>query len=266
MLKAEIGIFGGSGFYKLLDRSREIKIDTPYGQPSANFRLGKINNRSIAFLPRHGDHHQFPPHKIPYRANLWAMKKLGVEIIIAPSACGSLQTQIKPGDFVLCDQFVDRTYGREDTFYDQDKTAHISAAYPYCPNLRQIADQTCQTLKIKIHPQGTVVVINGPRFSTKAESRWYSNQGWEVINMTQYPEVILAKELEMCYLNIALITDYDAGLEGLQDIQPVTLNEVIRVFNQNNLRVKKLITSLIPKLPRRRVCACAKAMEGAFVN
>ena len=194
------------------------------------------------------------------------MKALGVSRVISPCAAGSLQPHVKPGDFVICDQFVNKTYGRHDTFYDGPITTHVSPADPYCPELSGLAVETAKKLGISVHDKGTILVIPGPRFSTKAESKFYTVQGWEVINMTQYPEVILAKELEMCYLNIALITDYDAGLEGLQDIQPVTLNEVIRVFNQNNLRVKKLITSLIPKLPRRRVCACAKAMEGAFVN
>ncbi len=197
---------------------------------------------------------------INYRANLWAMKELGVTRIIGPNACGSLQSHIKPGDFVICDQFVDRTSGRKDTFYDGPITTHVSSADPYCPTMRQTAIENAEMLGITAHPTGTVVVIQGPRFSTRSESKWFASQGWEVINMTQYPECYLARELEICYCNISLITDYDVGTE---DVAPVTNEEVIRVFNENNQKVKDLLYAMIPVLPETRDCPCAHALEGA---
>lgn len=265
-IKAKIGIFGGSGFYNFLKGVKEISVQTPYGQPSDKVVIGEYAGQKIAFLPRHGRKHQYPPHRIPYRANLYAFKKIGVEKIIAPCAAGSLQPEIKPGDFVICDQFIDRTYGREQTFFDGPKVAHISAAEPYCPGLRKLAFQCCKDLKIPAHQNGTVVIINGPRFSTKSESRFFQQQGWEVINMTQYPECILAKELEMCYVNISLITDYDAGLIGSKKIRPVTTADVVRVFADNNEKVKKLIFAMIEKIYQKKECVCDKSLEGAIIN
>jgi len=257
---AEIGVFGGSGFYELIDNPREFKVSTPYGSPSSPIMHGDIGGRSVAFLPRHGKDHSLPPHKINYRANVWAMKEVGVSRIIGPNACGSLQADVAPGDFVICDQFVDRTVGRPDTFYDGPITTHVSAADPYCPVMRQTAIDTASKLGIKAHPRGTVVVIQGPRFSTRAESIWFASQGWEVINMTQYPECFLARELEICYCNISLITDLDAGAEGAE---PVTNDEVVRVFNENNAKVKELLFEMIPALPHARECICAHALEAA---
>jgi len=265
MDKIKIGIFGGSGFYKFLGKAEAIEVNTPYGKPSAKITIGEHAGKKIAFLPRHGEKHQYPPHKISYRANIWALKQLGVERIISPSAAGSLQPGIKPGDFVICDQFVDRTWGREDTFFNGPKVAHISSAHPYCPDLRNLAVKSCKELGIKPHEKGTAVIINGPRFSSTAESRWFSSRGWEVINMTQYPEVILAREAEICYVNISLITDFDAGLEGMQDIFPVTADEVVRVFNENNEKVKKAIFKMIEKMPEKRDCQCGEALKTAFI-
>jgi 5'-methylthioadenosine phosphorylase len=188
------------------------------------------------------------------------MKELGVTRIIGPNACGSLQPHVKPGDFVVCDQFVDRTWGRTDTFYDGPITTHVSSADPYCPTMRQVAVAKARDLGITVHDGGTVVVIQGPRFSTRSESRWFASQGWEVINMTQYPECYLARELEICYCNIALITDHDAGAEG---IEPVSNDEVVRVFAENNERLKELLHSMIPALPSERSCVCAHALGGA---
>ena len=257
---AEIGVFGGSGFYSLLENAKSIKIETPYGPPSDLIAVGDVAGRKVAFLPRHGRLHQLPPHVIPYRANIWAMKKLGVTRIIGPNAVGSLQAEIRPGDFVVCDQFVDRTSGRKDTFYDGPVTTHVSSAEPYCPRMRALAVQIAREQGITVHDGGTCVVIQGPRFSSKAESLWFTNMGWSVVNMTQYPECILALEQEICYVNISLITDYDAGMEG---VPPVTNDEVVRVFNENNSRVKELIHRIIPRLPAQRACACATALEGA---
>lgn len=246
--RADIGVFGGSGFYSFLNDVEEIEIDTPYGKPSEKIALAKIGDKTVAFLPRHGKQHSFPPHLIPYRANIYAMKMLGVKCIIAPTASGSLQADIKPGDFVVCDQFVDRTWGRCDTYFEGPEVRHISSAEPYDGKLRKLAIDVCEELGIAVHKKGTVVVIQGPRFSTKAESRWFSGMGWEVINMTQYPECMLAIEQEIPYINIALITDYDAGLEGNSDIKPVTEDEVYRVFSENNEKVKKVIYRMIEKI------------------
>jgi 5'-methylthioadenosine phosphorylase len=257
---AEIGVFGGSGFNSLLDNAVEYPVNTPFGAPSAPVTVGEIDGRTVAFLPRHGTEHQLPPHKINYRANLWAMKELGITRVIGPNACGSLQPHVKPGDFVVCDQFVDRTWGRTDTFYDGPVTTHVSSADPYCPTMRQVAVAKARDLGITVHDGGTVVVIQGPRFSTRSESRWFASQGWEVINMTQYPECYLARELEICYCNIALITDHDAGAEG---IEPVSNDEVVRVFAENNERLKELLYAMIPALPRERPCICAHALDGA---
>jgi len=255
-MKADIGVFGGSGFYSFVKDIEEVNISTPYGDPSDAIAIAEIDGKRVAFLPRHGKKHQFPPHLIPYRANIYAMKKLGVTHIIAPTASGSLQPEIKPGDFVICDQFIDRTWGRKDTFFEGPEVKHISAAYPYCPKLREIAIQSAKEMKVTVHERGTVVVIQGPRFSTKAESQWYHKMGWEVINMTQYPEVILAKEMGICYANIALITDYDAGLEGRSDIKPVTEDEVLRVFEQSNETVKQLLIRMIKNLALDGECCC----------
>lgn len=258
--QAEIGVFGGSGFYSLLESPHEIKVDTPYGAPSSPVMYGEIGGKTVAFLPRHGTEHTLPPHMINYRANVYAMKLLGVERIIGPNACGSLQPHVEPGDFVICDQFVDRTWGRKDTFYDGPTTTHVSSADPYCPTMRTIATDKARELGISVHEKGTVVVIQGPRFSTRAESSWFASQGWEVINMTQYPECYLARELEICYCNISLITDHDAGAEG---VEPVTNDEVVRVFNENNEKLKALLHAMIPALPAERPCPCATALEGA---
>jgi 5'-methylthioadenosine phosphorylase len=258
--QADIGVFGGSGFYELLDNPREFKVNTPFGAPSSPVMHGEIGGKTVAFLPRHGKDHSLPPHMINYRANVWAMSLLGVRRIIGPNACGSLQKGVAPGDFVICDQFVDRTWGRKDTFYDGPTTTHVSSADPYCPAMRNVAIEQAAKLGITAHPTGTVVVIQGPRFSTRAESKWFASQGWEVINMTQYPEAYLARELEICYVNISLITDYDAGTE---DVPPVTNEEVVRVFGENNQRVKDLLYAMIPELPEVRDCPCATALEGA---
>jgi 5'-methylthioadenosine phosphorylase len=244
--KAEIGVFGGSGFYDFIENAEEIKVETPYGSPSAVITVGTISGRRVAFLPRHGRDHSLPPHKINYRANVWAFKALGVKRVVLPCAAGSLQKHIKPGEFVFCDQYVDRTNGRADTFFDGPLTTHVSAADPYSNELRTLAIQAAKDCGIAFHETGTVVVIQGPRFSTRSESKWFRDQGWEVINMTQYPEAHLVKELEMDPLNISLITDYDTGVEG---VPPVSHVEVIQVFNENNARLRKLLFRLIELMP-----------------
>lgn len=250
-IRAQVGIIGGTGFYSLLTGEvSEAWIETPYGPPSDKVTVGKVGGRTVAFLPRHSKGHTIPPHKINYRANIWALKSLGVTDIIAPNACGSLQNHVKPGEFVICDQFVDRTSGRIDTFYDGPLVTHVSAAEPYCPILREHAIAVCRELAISHHEKGTVVVIQGPRFSTKAESRWFTAQGWEVINMTQYPECLLAREQEISYVNISLITDYDAGLVGDDpEAHPVNNQEVVRMFRANLDNLRRIVLRMVETLP-----------------
>jgi 5'-methylthioadenosine phosphorylase len=244
---AEIGVIGGSGFYSLLDDVREVKVDTPYGPPSDSLFLAEVSGRRVAFLPRHGRRHTIPPHRINYRANVWAMRSLGVEAVISPCAAGSLQLAVQPGDFVVCDQFVDRTRGRADTFFDGPIVSHVSSAEIYDPVLRGIAIDVIREHDIKVHETGTVVVINGPRFSTKSESKWFSDAGWEVINMTQYPEAYLCRELGMAVVNISLITDYDAGvLEGTEAVDAVS---VLEVFQQNAERIQKVVLEMVGRFP-----------------
>jgi len=269
MLKemAEIGIIGGSGFYEFLD-GEEMAVDTPFGEPSDKILIAEYAGRKIAFLPRHGKKHHLPPHQINYRANLFALKKLGVKQIIAPTAVGSLKPAIEPGHFVICDQFLNLTRSRADTFFNGPEVAHISTAEPYCPELRILAAKACLGLDIVHHQQGTVLIIDGPRFSTKAESRFFANFA-DVINMTQYPEVALARELEMCYLNISLVTDYDAGLQGRDDIKAVSSQAVLRVFKENNEKVKQVILEIIKNLPATESlaynCDCGQALKQAFL-
>jgi 5'-methylthioadenosine phosphorylase len=244
---AEIGVFGGSGFYSLLDDVREVKVDTPYGPPSDSLFLADVAGRAVAFLPRHGRRHTIPPHKINYRANVWAMKSLGVKAAISPCAAGSLARHVKPGDFVVCDQFVDRTSGRADTFYDGPIVTHLSSAETYDPVLRRLAIETIRDHGIEVHEHGTVVVIQGPRFSTKSESKWFSDAGWEVINMTQYPEAWLCRELGIAVVNISLITDYDAGV--IEGTEAVDATSVLEVFQANAERIQKVVIDLIGRFP-----------------
>lgn len=259
-----IGIFGGSGFYDFLTDAEEVKVSTPFGDPSAPAVVGRMGQRRVAFMPRHGRRHEFPPHAINYRANLWAMREMGVRQILAPTAAGSLQPEVARGHFVVPDQLVDRTSGRSSTFYDGPETVHVSLAEPYCPSLRVAAVDAARTAGVTVHETGTVVVIQGPRFSTRAESRWFSRMGWQVINMTQYPEAALARELALCYANISLITDFDAGVEG---VPPVTVPEVMAVFAENNERLRQTLAAAIPSLPvDRSSCGCADALEGARVG
>jgi 5'-methylthioadenosine phosphorylase len=264
MASATVGIFGGSGFYSFLDDVREETIETPYGAPSAPVSIGSIEGTEVAFLPRHGLHHQLPPHMINYRANAWAMKELGVTRIIGPCAAGSLKQEVKPGDFVVSDQLVNLTSGRKDTFYEGPITTHVSFADPYCPELRDLAIKNGRDLGISLHEQGTVVAVPGPRFSTRAESKWFQQAGWEVINMTQYPEAYLARELQICYVNVALITDYDVGIAG--QTEPVSHEEVVRVFTENNDKLRSLLFSLVPQISADRSCPCATALEGARIE
>jgi 5'-methylthioadenosine phosphorylase len=260
-----IGVFGGSGFYEFLDDVEELTLDTPFGAAAAAIRVGEIDGKKVAFMPRHGDKHEFPPQRVNFRANVWAMREVGVRRIIGPCACGSLQPDLHPGTFVVADQFVDRTSGRADTFYD-DRTVHAGAADPYCPDLRRILVQEANALGIPVRDAGTVVVIQGPRFSTRAESRWFSSMGWTVVNMTQYPEAWLARELELCYATVALVTDYDVGVEGSTDIEPVSADMAFRVFAENLSRLRDLLFRAIPLIGPQPEDVCATALASAIVH
>lgn len=261
--KATIGIFGGSGFYSFLGDVKEYTIETPYGKTSDKVAIGKVAGKNVAFMPRHGKDHSITPGDVNYRANIWAMKQIGCKYLISPCAAGSLQKEVKPGDIVFCDQFVDWTFGRrKDTFFEGPIVTHVSAAETYCPNLRKLAIQSAEKLGLSFHKTGTVVVINGPRFSSKAESKFFTSQGWHVINMTQYPESYLAKEMDMCPLNISLITDYDAGL--VSDTEPVSHGAVMEVFKNNIENLKALLIQIITDFEEYD-CACHKTFENSRV-
>ena len=257
-----IGIFGGSGFYSLLDNAEVITRETPFGMPSSPVTVGTIGKHEVAFIARHGVQHEFPPHRIPYKANIYAFRELGVTRIIAPTAVGSLKRAIEPGHFVVPDQFVDFSK-RDDTFYNEMPVTHVSAADPYCPELREMIINMARKLEMPLHENGTVVIVQGPRFATRAESALYRSHGWDIINMTQYPEVVLAREMEMCYANISLVTDYDVGVREDANIKSVSAEEVSRVFHENSERVKRLIFDCIPNLPDVRSCNCKNALESA---
>ena len=254
-----IGVFGGSGFYSLLDDVEEVEVQTPYGRPSAAFAVGRVEGAPVAFLPRHGRDHELPPAQIPYRANIWAMRELGVRRVIGPNASGALNPELRRGEFVVCDQFVDRTNGRADTFYEGPETTHVAAADPYCPGLRRLLVETARERAIPVRDGGTVVTIQGPRFSTRAESRWYASMGWDVVNMTAYPEGWLARELELCYASISMVTDHDAGVGG----DPASQELVLRIFEENLARLRELLLAVIPKIGPQPNDVCANALRDA---
>ena len=261
-----IGVFGGTGFYKFLDEVEEVPVATPYGPPSSPVRVGRVEGAEVAFMPRHGDEHTLPPHRINYRANLWAMQEVGVKRVLGPAACGSLKPELPPGSFVICDQFLDRTQARESTFYDGPQTTHVSAADPFCADLGETLAASADELGIPVVRGGTVVIIQGPRFSTRAESRWFAAAGCDVVNMTQYPECWLARELELCYASIALVTDYDVGLEGSPEVAPVSTEIAFAAFRQNLDRLRDLLFHAIPRIGPQPQDACATALSGASVR
>jgi len=255
-LQVDIGIFGGSGFYELFDDPIDVVIDTPFGSPAAPISVGTIGGRRVAFMARHGRHHEFVAHRVPFRANMWAMASLGVSSIIAPCSVGSLQPDLHPGDLVVLDQVVDRTNGRADTFFDvgagddlpgpDGGIHHQSFADPYDASMRAaLVDAGAALHDVTVHPSGTMVVINGPRFSTRAESVWFRQMGWHVVNMTGYPESVLAAEAGLAYAGVALVTDYDAGVDGHE---PVTMDAVLAMVRRNITNVQRLITAALPQL------------------
>ena len=257
--EAAIGVIGGSGFYALLERGDEVTVDTPFGAPSDAIVVGDVAGRRVAFLPRHGRDHRFPPHRIPYRANLWALRALGVRQVLAPSAVGALTTAYQPGTLVIPDQLVDRTRSRAQTYFDEG-ACHVPFADPYCPSLRPVAIEAARESGWIPAGSGTLVVIEGPRFSTRAESLWFAAQGWTLVGMTGHPEAVLARELALCYASLALVTDTDAGVE---EGEGVTQAEVFEVFAANIKRLRDLVAQIIAALPEEREeDLCAHAVDG----
>ena len=259
---AQIGVIGGSGFYAFLTGAREVEVDTPFGPPSDPLVVGEMGGRTVAFVPRHGRDHRFPPHRIPYRANLWALRSLGVRQVLAPCAVGSLQPTLGPGALVVCDQLVDRTSGRVQTFHETG-AVHVPFADPYCPTGRATAVRLAADAGWPVRDGGTMVVVEGPRFSTRAESQWFAAQGWSVVNMTGHPEAVLARELALCYTAVALVTDLDAGIEGGE---AVTQAEVFRVFRERTSALRELLFEVVTALPLERDCACPSALDGIEVR
>lgn len=251
---AVIGVIGGSGFYTFFGAdARSVVVDTPYGQPSAPITVGRVGCHEVAFLPRHGLSHEYSPHTVPYRANMWALRALGVRRVFGPCAVGSLSAELGPGSVVVPDQLVDRTRGRADTYFDSGGI-HVEFADPYCPNLRAVATQAPGVID-----GGTMVVIQGPRFSTRAESQWFARQGFTLVNMTGYPEAVLARELEMCYAAIALVTDVDAGLAHGAGVRAV---DVFAEFERNIGPFKELVHGAIDRTASERVCTHCLSHEG----
>lgn len=260
--RAEVGIIGGSGFYRFLDDVTEVAVQTPYGSPTSPVAVGQVGGRTVAFLARHGADHRFPPHLVNYRANLWALRELGVRRVIGPAAAGSLRADIAPGDLVVCDQLVDRTWGRADTYVEGPVVGHVAFADPYCDEVGAVVAAAAGPLDIRVHHGGTVVVIQGPRFSTRAESAWFRSSGWDLVNMTQYPEAVLARELGLCYAGLALVTDYDTGLPGADaSPAPVTIAAVTAVLGEAVDRARQLLLAAIPALADESSCACAAAFD-----
>jgi 5'-methylthioadenosine phosphorylase len=261
---AEIGIIGGTGIYnpELLTNAKSMKIFTPYGKTSDLVTIGEYNGRFVAFIPRHGKGHTIPPHKVNSKANIWALNSLGVSRIIAPSAVGSLQDKYKPGHIVLPDQFIDFTKRREYTFYDEGQVCHVSCADPFCNELREIFLNIGKRLKYNVHDGSTYICIEGPRFSTRAESKYFKDfLHGDIIGMTLVPECILAREMQICYVSIATVTDYDVWYEN-----PVSSREILEVLTKNANKTKELLTALIPSIPEtRNKCKCKTALQDAMV-
>lgn len=259
---ADLAVIGGSGFTALLDDVEAVTVDTPWGAPSGPIQLASVGDRTVAFLPRHGPGHRFPPHLVPYRANLWALRSLGVTRVFGPCAAGSLHPDLHPGDLVVVDQAIDRTWGRADTYFDGPTVNHVSLADPYCPDLRGTLLAAASSGPLPVHDGGTVVVIPGPRFATRAESRLHRQQGATVINMTQLPEAALARELGLCYASVALITDYDTGVEDDPSVAPVTQAEVFATFEANIPQLRSVLLAALAAISPDRQCGCADAPGG----
>lgn len=279
----EIGLIGGTGSDLTLEDEKRIKIYTPYGAPSDLISIGYFKNKKVAFLPRHGKDHRIPPHKLNFRANIWALKSIGVQRVISPSAVGSLKKELDKGEFVICDQYFDRTRARISTFYEGGTVCHISQATPFCEKMNEIFYSVGKELGIPITNGGTYVCIEGPRFSTRAESKVFRMWGGDVIGMTCYPEVTLAAEQEMCYSTIAMVTDLDVWAAkcdrcGVVEYSKkcttcggpihkltVSIDEVLETMKTNTINLKKLLETAIPKIPSKRECDCKDTMNGAVI-
>jgi 5'-methylthioadenosine phosphorylase len=253
-----IGVIGGSGLYTLLDDVEEVTVPTPYGAPSDPVVVGRVGGTELAFLPRHGRDHRFPPHLIPYRANLWALRELGVRQVLAPCAVGGLDPALSPGDLVVPDQLLDRTSGRPATYYDEG-AVHVPFADPYCPHGRRVSVERATDAGWPVTTTGTLAVIDGPRFSTRAESRAMAAAGATVVNMTAMPEAVLARELALCFVSLALVTDRDAGVEVGESVR---MDEVMRVFAAATERMKDLLVAITRAWDGARDCDCAGALTG----
>jgi 5'-methylthioadenosine phosphorylase len=258
MTASPVGVIGGSGLYSLLEDAEQVAVATPYGEPSDLLVRGTVGGREVLFLPRHGRDHRYPAHAINYRANLWALRSLGVRQVFAPCAVGSLRPELGPGTFVLPDQLVDRTSGRSASYFDTG-AVHVPFADPYCPDGRETVLKTAEQLGQSIVDGGTMVVISGPRFSSRAEAQFHARQGWSLVNMTGLPEAALARELALCYTSIALVTDLDAGLD---EHSSVAQDEVFRVFARNTERLRELVLASVAALGGQGECRCAGAHEG----
>jgi 5'-methylthioadenosine phosphorylase len=257
---AEIGVIGGSGFYSWMDSAREVPVDTPFGRPSDLPVVGEVRGRRVAFLPRHGADHRFPPHRVNYRANLWALRALGVRQVLGPCAVGSMHPELGPGQLVVPDQVIDRTWGRGHTVYDEKGPAvHVAFADPYCPRGRQAVLAASSAARWATRDGGTLAVINGPRFSSRAESRWHAASGADVVGMTGMPEAAIARELAMCYSSICVVTDLDAGVEHGGG---VTHAEVFTVFAASVERLKSLLVEVVAALPEDDDCPCRHSLDG----
>jgi len=263
-MDAEIGIICGTGIYSgdMLSDAETKKVSTPYGEPSSEIKIGTFRGRRVAFIFRHGEKHSTPPHKVNYLANIHALEELGVKMMIGITAVGSLKEEMKPGDIVIPDQFIDMTKSRPLTFYDGPKVAHISMADPFCKNMRKIANQVAEGLEMHHHKKGTYICVEGPRFSTRAESNAWRIMKAEIIGMTLVPEVVLAREKELCYLSISSVTDYDCWRSA---DETVTATNVIETMKKNTANIRKILEALIPKLPGERDCECATALKNAFL-
>jgi 5'-methylthioadenosine phosphorylase len=259
---AETGIIGGTGVYdpKVFEGVKDIKVFTPFGEPSDLVSVGDYENTRVAFIPRHGRNHTIPPHRVNYRANIWALKQLGVERIVASSAVGSLRDDYAPGDLVITDQFIDRTRKRLDTFYEGGQICHISSADPLCPQLRATFIDFARELGLNVKKNGTYVCIEGPRFSTRAESSLFRMWNADIIGMTLYPECVLAREAELCYVSIAMVTDYDVWAE-----KPVSTREIMETMRKNVENFKRLIVEAIPQISKERNCSCGFSLKDALI-
>lgn len=265
MTQKRVGIIGGSGLYEMdeLEITERSKLETPFGEASDEFVLGRLSGVDVVFLARHGRGHRILPSEINYRANIWGMKKLGVEQILSVSAVGSLKEEIEPGQLVFVDQFIDRTYRRNASFFGEGAVAHVALADPICPQVRDSLSQAATEIKLTTHPQGTYLCIEGPQFSTKAESHLYRSWNCDVIGMTNVTEAKLSREAQICYATIALATDFDCWHPHHDS---VTADQVIQTLLANVEKAKKLLRTVLPMLPKERNCVCARAMKNAMVT